>query len=121
MTKIQKISLIASAVLSILIIGGALLISQHSSGSTVAHTTAAQRPVSKAELARSDGKDGHDCLVAVDGMVYKIQDFTLWQDGKHESSKGLAYCGADLSKMIDKAPHGRSKLDVLIKVGRLES
>ena len=78
-----------------------------------------QRPVSMAELTRSDGKDGRDCLVAVDGTVYKIQDFTLWQDGQHKSSKGQAYCGADMSKIMAKAPHGKSKLDVLIKVGPL--
>jgi predicted heme/steroid binding protein len=118
MNKVQKIVLMASLAASLLIIGGALLVVK-SRQQSAAPPAAKLRPVTKAELARSDGKNGHVCLVAVDGMVYKIEDFTLWQNGKHTSSNGLAYCGADLSKVIDKAPHGRSKLDVLIKVGPL--
>ena len=118
MSKAQRISLIVSAVISLLIIGGAVVMAQRSNQ---APATAEKRDVTKAELAKADGKDGRECLVAVDGTVYKIEDFALWQDGKHKSSEGLAYCGADMSKVIDKAPHGRKNLELLINVGRLKS
>jgi predicted heme/steroid binding protein len=120
MTQVQRVSIIASTILCILILGGAFTVSQHQKKSTVAAQPLPLRPVTKVELKKSDGKNGHVCFVAVDGMVYKIDGFTLWQNGKHTSSEGLAYCGADLSDVIDKAPHGRSKLDVLIKVGPLK-
>lgn len=116
MTKAQRISLIVSGVISLVIVGGAVVISQRPKPAAVP-AAQEQRDVTKAELTKADGKDGRDCLVAVDGTVYKIEDFSLWQNGKHTSSQGLAYCGADMSKVIDKAPHGRKNLDLLIKVG----
>ncbi len=70
-------------------------------------------------LSRYDGKDGNQCLVAVDGDVYLIQGFTLWQMGEHIPSGGRARCGLDLTEVIDESPHGRSKLQLLKKVGTL--
>jgi predicted heme/steroid binding protein len=116
MNKKQVIALVASCIISLLIVGTALLIA-HSRQALSAPIR--QHPVHKAELLAADGKHGHECLVAVDGIVYKIEGFSLWQNGVHTSSKGLAYCGADLSKVIDKAPHGRSILRLLITVGPL--
>lgn len=72
------------------------------------------------ELARHDGINGHDCLVAVDGDVYLIKGFALWSMGQHTPSGGRARCGLDLTKVIDESPHGRSKLQLLKKVGVLE-
>lgn len=121
MTKSQTISLIVSGVLSVIIIGGAVAISQLKTTEPTTPAAQKQRDVTMAELTKADGKEGRDCLVAVDGIVYLIVDFSLWQDGEHKSSKGLAYCGADLSKVIDKAPHGRKNLELLIKVGSLKT
>lgn len=72
------------------------------------------------ELARYDGVDGHQCLVAVDGDVYLIEGFALWSMGRHTPSDGRARCGLDLTDVIDESPHGRTKLQLLEKVGALE-
>ena len=58
--------------------------------------------------------------MAVDGIVYLIEGFELWKNGKHIPSEGRARCGLDLTEVIDDAPHGRSKLQLLKKVGELE-
>lgn len=118
MTKAKRWTLITSLVLSLTIVGAAMLYSLQKH-SVVAPIQQPQRAVGMAELKAADGKYGHICYVAVDGLVYQIQGFALWQNGKHLTSNGLAYCGADLSKVIDQAPHGRRVLDILIKVGPL--
>ena len=71
------------------------------------------------ELAEHDGTNGNDCYVAVDGDVYLIEGFALWQMGQHLPSNGRASCGYDLTEVIDESPHGRSKLQLLQKVGTL--
>jgi predicted heme/steroid binding protein len=124
MPSTKKIIIIASLVSSALIIGGSLLAAGSRSNENIAagrsHTTPVpQRPVTTTELAAATGKNGTACLVAVDAIVYEIKEFSLWQDGKHVPSNGEAYCGADLSTVIDKAPHGRRILDLLIKIGPL--
>ncbi|HEX8227049.1 MAG TPA: hypothetical protein VF572_04240 [Candidatus Saccharimonadales bacterium] len=122
MTKAQKLTIIGSAVLCVLLIGGALLLSQRKAAPERAYVPPAPpRDVSREELTKSDGRDGRACFVAVDGTVYKIQDFSLWQRGEHKPSNGLAYCGADLTKVIEESPHGRKILQQLIKVGPLKA
>jgi predicted heme/steroid binding protein len=83
-------------------------------------TPSVQKKITASELAAADGKGAHDCFVAVDGIVYKIFTSPLWVNGQHTTSQGMAYCGADMSLVIDKAPHGRSKLAQLQKIGTLE-
>lgn len=117
-SKKQLIIIIGSTVACMFVVIGALLFVRFRKPKVVTYQ---QHPVSKSQLAKADGKSGRDCYVAIDGTVYQIKDFSLWQDGKHVSSNGLAYCGADLSKVIDKAPHGRKVLDLLIKIGPLTS
>ncbi len=46
----------------------------------------ANRSYTLEELAQYDGKDGKECLVAVDGEVYLIEGFALWQMGEHTPS-----------------------------------
>ncbi len=79
-----------------------------------------ERTFTLEELAQHDGLSGNDCYVAVDGNVYLIEGFPLWQMGQHIPSKGKASCGRDLTSVIDESPHGRSKLQLLQKVGTLE-
>ena len=74
---------------------------------------------SQQELASADGKDGRDCWLAVDGVVYEIEQGYKWVEGEHTESS-LAYCGADMSSVIDQAPHGRTKLSQLKKIGTLQ-
>lgn len=119
MSKTQKIILAISVAISLVVVGSALLIANNKQDDKQSAAAIAQRPVSASELAKADGKDGRDCYAAIDGTVYLIKDFSLWQNGKHTPSKNMAYCGADLSKVIDKSPHGRKILDILTKVGPL--
>lgn len=119
MTKKQLRIIISSIVVSLIIVGGALLIKNTRSTQSNPAKPVRQHNVSKAELAAANGKNGKDCFVAIDGRVYKIEGFSLWQNGQHVTSNGQAYCGADLSKVIDKSPHGRSVLRLLIDVGPL--
>lgn len=79
----------------------------------------AQESFTVEELAEHDGQDGNDCYVAVDGDVYLIEGFALWQMGEHVPSNGRATCGNDLTEVIDESPHGRSKLQLLRKIGTL--
>jgi predicted heme/steroid binding protein len=120
MTKYQKLVIASSLGLSILLIGGALLLAGHRRSSNGVVVTQPQHPVAKVELARANGKNGHQCYVAVSGTVYMIDlNSPNWRNGDHTPSRGLAYCGADLTKVIDQAPHGRQILDTLQKVGPL--
>lgn len=120
--KSQKRMLIASVLCGLLLVGGAVFIAaRRKDDIRPAASIVKQHPVSRAQLAKADGKNGRDCYVAVDGTVYQIKDFSLWQNGKHAPSNGLAYCGADLSSVINKSPHGRKILDILIKIGPLQS
>ncbi len=61
-------------------IGGALY--QQLGLANGSDTDAANRSYTLEELAQCDGKAGNECLVAVDGGVYLIEGFTLWQMGK---------------------------------------
>lgn len=99
-------------------IGGALY--WQLNGATSAASPADQRSFTPQELARYDGVDGHQCLVAVDGDVYLIEGFALWSMGRHIPSGGRARCGLDLTDVIDESPHGKSKLRLLEMVGSFE-
>ncbi len=126
MTKNIAIATFISAILGLAMIGGALYwqLKQTNSDSgpaAAAVTESADRSFTLEELASYDGKDGNDCLVAVDGEVYLIEGFALWQEGEHVPSGGRARCGFDLTEVMDEeSPHGRNKLPLLKKVGTLE-
>jgi predicted heme/steroid binding protein len=127
MTKNIAIATFVSLILGFAMIGGAVywqLTSVHrsSGASATVSTESADRTFTLQELAQYDGKDGNRCLVAVDGDVYLIEGFALWQNGEHLPSGGRARCGLDLTEVIDnESPHGRSKLQLLKKVGTLDS
>ena len=61
----------------------------------------------QAELELSDGANGVDTLVAVDGKVYDISDSKKWISGKHMNRHSA---GRDLSTDITAAPHGKEVL-----------
>lgn len=122
MKKSQKIIIIVSLAISLLAIGTALLVVHDRARADKAVLTTPQHSVTRAELAKNDGKNGHKCYVAVSGTVYLIDlDSPHWKNGNHTPSRGLAYCGADLTDVIDKSPHGRQILDTLVKVGPLKT
>lgn len=111
-------STLASIVLGLAMIGSALFWLLYPAAPPAERTAADSYTLE--ELARHDGVDGHDCLVAVDGDVYLIEGFALWSMGRHTPSGGRARCGLDLTEVIDESPHGKSKLRLLKKVGTLE-
>jgi predicted heme/steroid binding protein len=127
LTKNIAIVTFVGLVLGFAMIGGALYWllgsmdgSSSSSGGGVVVDESTYRSYTLEELALYDGKDGNDCLVAVDGDVYLIEGFALWVAGEHVTSGGRARCGFDLTEVIDESPHGRSKLELLKNVGILE-
>src|SRR5918912_208436 len=126
-TKNIVIAPFISSILGLAMIGGAVywqLKQANSDGGAPAGVIeeSAERSFTLEELARYDGKNGNDCLVAVDGEVYLIEGFALWKEGEHIPSGGRARCGLELTEVIDKeSPHGRSKLQLLKKVGTLRS
>jgi predicted heme/steroid binding protein len=73
--------------------------------------------ITEDQLTLADGKNGNKCYVVVDNIVYSISGFVLWADGVHSPSGGKARCGKDLSSIINQSPHGKSKLNLLQKVG----
>lgn len=112
--------IIASIVVAVAMVGAAVIFtSKDDSQSSATGTSQTSRNVTAQELAESDGKDGRPCLVAVSGTVYEIEGFSLWQGGEHQTSGGMAYCGADMTDAMAHAPHGTSKLEQLEKIGPL--
>jgi predicted heme/steroid binding protein len=127
-TKNIAIATFFSLILGLAMIGGAVYwqITSITTNTAAAGTNnvATEQPANRSytlqELAQYDGKDGDQCLVAVDGKVYLIEGFALWQNGEHIPSGGRARCGLDLTEVIGESPHGRSKLQLLKEVGTLD-
>jgi len=77
--------------------------------------------ISLDDLAMHNGLNGTICWVAVDGTVYAISGFSEWQMGKHlPANDNNVVCGRDLSEYIGKSPHGKSVLQLLRQVGKLQ-
>jgi len=92
-TKNVVTATFVSSILALAMIGGALywqLKQANSDSGAAAVSESAERSFTLEELARYDGKNGNDCLVAVDGEVYLIEGFALWKDGEHLLSGGRA-------------------------------
>lgn len=86
---------------------------------TASGTGTAGGEVTAAQLAEKTGKDGADCWVVVDGVVYDATNNPEWKDGVHTVSKGKATCGNDLTETLKEAPHGIEKVKELPVVGDL--
>lgn len=61
-------------------------------------------------LAKHNGKEGRQALVAVDGKVYDVTGNRLWKNGVHMNRH---QAGVDLTEAITASPHG---MDVLEKI-----
>ena len=118
--RTKSIIILSSLVLSLLIIGASLVWKNNQKPIEQQVIIDPSQPVSQSMLSESNGKDGNQCLVAIEGTVYKIEDSVLWKDGEHTPSNNLAYCGQDLTEVLKQSPHGKSKLEQLEKVGTLE-
>ncbi len=68
------------------------------------------------ELAKFNGKDGQPAYIAVDGVVYDVTNSLAWKDGKHNGFEA----GKDLTEEIKgQSPHGVSKLENVVEIGKL--
>ncbi len=67
------------------------------------------------ELANFDGQNGRKAYIAVDSVIYDVTDVKAWKGGKHKGNKA----GNDVTAKIAKAPHQKSTLKKLNKVGKL--
>lgn len=65
------------------------------------------------ELSVYNGKDGNMAYIAVDGFIYDVTN--RWRNGEHNG----VTAGTDASEAIKGAPHGKSILEELEKVGEL--
>lgn len=121
MTKSIAAATLVSLILGFAMIGGAVYwqLSSTDDADNVGVGEPANRSYTADELSEHDGAEGNDCLVAVDSDVYLIEGFALWRMGEHTPSGGRARCGLDLTEVIEESPHGRSKLQLLRKVGTL--
>ncbi len=68
------------------------------------------------ELAKYNGKNGSSAYVAVDGVVYDVTNSNKWKEGSHQGYNA----GTDLTEYIGKSPHGKSILDEMPVVGKME-
>lgn len=71
------------------------------------------------QLKEFDGKNGRPAYVAVNGTIYDLTLSRLWRGGEHDPSLGEVYAGRDLSKEIEKSPHGDKHLKDFPVVGTL--
>jgi len=67
-------------------------------------------------LAKNDGKEGREALVAVDGKVYAVTGNRFWKNGVHMNRH---QAGADLTEAIAASPHGRDVLEKIQTKGTL--
>ena len=97
------------------------LAAESSTGTTPAtNSSAISQTISPTELAKNNGKNGAKCWVAVNGTVYDVTNADQWRNGQHIPSDGEASCGADMSNVIGKSPHGNKVLAELPIIGALK-
>jgi predicted heme/steroid binding protein len=117
----KALAIIASIVVTVGIIGSAFALRAKQSPATPAPRQVSTKPISQTQLAAANGQNGKPCYVAIDSLVYQIKDSAFWQNGRHVPSEGKASCGRDLSAVIGQSPHGKSILETLPQIGKLQS
>ena len=66
------------------------------------------RIITEEELRRCDGTDGAPALVGYKGKIYNVTRSFHWKMGRHHA---MHFAGADLTSMLDHAPHGEDLLE----------
>ncbi len=72
--------------------------------------------MTKAELAKYDGREGRPAYVAVNGKIYDVTASPLWAGGDHQ---GAHTAGYDLTEELKSAPHVRAVVERFPVVGQL--
>ena len=75
------------------------------------------REFTKKELKKYDGSEGKKVYVACEGKIYDLTDSFLWKDGKHQVTH---FAGEDLTRELERAPHGIDFIKKFPVVGRLK-
>lgn len=70
--------------------------------------------ISPDELAAADGS-GENAWVAVDGVVYDIGEYGVWQRGSHYGVQA----GTDATAAFEGSPHGADQREAMPVVGSL--
>lgn len=68
------------------------------------------------ELKKFDGNN-NPAYIAYKGKVYDVADSWHWKNGKHHA---LHQAGKDLTKELEKAPHGKDLIEKFPVVGKLK-
>jgi predicted heme/steroid binding protein len=118
MKKKQIIIILISLVIGVGLISASYLLTKNESEPT---QSASKVVLTSKELSEADGKNGNNCYVAIDNTVYEIKQGNKWKDGQHEPSNGLAYCGENMTDVINQSPHGKSILLLLQEVGTIQN
>lgn len=67
------------------------------------------------ELKAYNGKNGQPAYVAFEGIIYDVSSVPQWADGEHN---GIT-AGVDITKLIEKSPHGPKNLKLATPVGSI--
>lgn len=68
------------------------------------------------ELSQYNGKNGQPAYIALDGIIYDVSNAIQWKNGEHHGFEA----GNELTQeMKFVSPHGLSKLEDVIAVGKL--
>jgi predicted heme/steroid binding protein len=70
------------------------------------------------ELKQRNGQDGKPVWIAFEGNIYDVSKSFVWRGGSHQV---VHDAGADLTGMLDMAPHGFDLLEKFSVIGRLKS
>jgi predicted heme/steroid binding protein len=65
------------------------------------------------EIEQYNGQAGMEAYVVIDNVVYDVSNVDAWDGGMHNGHEA----GNELSEEITNAPHGKSVLSDLPKVG----
>jgi predicted heme/steroid binding protein len=68
------------------------------------------------QLSLRNGTDREEIWIAYKGLIYDVKKSRLWRNGKHYEH----WAGQDLTKELEKAPHGEFVFDKFEVVGKLE-
>lgn len=68
------------------------------------------------DLMLFDGTEDQGAYVAYKGEIYNVTDSKFWEDGIHF---GIHQAGADLTALLERAPHGEEKIYTMPRIGKL--
>ncbi|MCR3758593.1 hypothetical protein KYB31_06230 [Clostridium felsineum] len=119
MKKAFKYICVFLALMSVLLCGCSSNSSTTKNNNTTTKSTAENttKTFTVDELKKYNGKNGNPAYVAIGGIVYDVTHADKWNNGEHQ--EGIT-AGKDLTKEIERSPHGTDVLKNLPIVGKLK-